>query len=886
MILLNPPYYFHDASPEDSPPLPPPRHLAYSPLPSQPLPQQRSLAFQYALSSQPYPQYDPFLSQGPPFAQQQHQQQQFMPPHHHHQHAHPSQSRPIPPSLLNDPAFSPDPRSNPFFFSMNDREEIYPASVADSLSEGHGSSLHDDESEIDHNKLPPRLRLLHSPDVGPQQLPQHPRSHTGPSPYAPVVPPEHQPSQSHHHTPVIPVPPPTSRSSPLSNHLRKPSRDDPHEVSRSSSAYTSASVAAREHWNAPPAYTDSESGSSSSSNPQTPASSSSHLPRDAQRSTSSLNAPADKSYPPRPQPLSTSSSSVQFPVQQPTPAPTPAPAPAPAAPPSATQTSTVQSTAARPSLAPRNVSAPELQPPPPPTDLPPRPSTVPIASTPSSAPSVSAPVAQRKRSKNPSISAPPRDLDKIDELDESDPLGARWHHDGPYEAIMKAAPVLYPEQSILAQKRNDPSKRKPVQPYDSFSLGVSPGQIFPSNSHYQAPAPSAPAQAQQGYQPHAHARAGSAQSENIPPGSPLLQVPVQRRMPSSGQLPSSPEMYNNMHMGAQQLQQQQRQAAAAAANSRVQAARAEESPQPSPPLPNPYSPAEATFQHQQQSPPQAQRYSPPHSRGASRDDIPRPDIALPPQQPPQQPHRQQSQQSSSKSSAPSLMPRHLPKRLVMPAPLQSLPQAQQPNAAPAAHVEVLAQRHVSSGPHPQHQHAHLHHHHSSSSSRPQQQQQQPTQGPGTGQRQQQQQQPSVRAQDIPMNHGPKVLRKKHASTSAAGPPVSPGNPPLMPAGGGAGEIPASNTTAALFAARVRFAEPAREETKEEKKRREKEEARRAKEREKAERAREKERGGGGGLLGAIFSRDHAKEAELAREREREMASAAAKSSGRKLSKRR
>ncbi|KAI9060531.1 hypothetical protein FKP32DRAFT_1760200 [Trametes sanguinea] len=880
MILLNPPYYYHDASPEDSPPLPPPRHLSYSPPPSQPLPQQRSLAFQYALSSQPYPQYDPFLPQGQPFAQQQ----QFMPPHHHHQHAYPSQSRPIPPSLLDDPAFSPDPRSNPFFFSMNDREEIYPASVADSLSEGHGSSIQDDESEIDHNKLPPRLRLLHSPDLASQQLPQHARSHSGPSSYVPVVPPEHQASRSQHHTPVIPVPPPSSRSSPLSHHLRKPSREDPHEVSRSSSGYTSASVAAREHWHAPPPYTDSESGSSSSSSPQTPASSSSHLPRDAQRSTSSLNAPAGKSSPPRPQPLSAASSSAQFPAHPPVPPPVPIPihvhpsrsqSPStasssvqfPAYPPvpplvpipvpvHANQTSTVQSTAARPSLNPRNASAPELQPPPPPTDLPPRPSTVPIASTPSSAPSVSAPVAQRKRSKNPSISAAPRDLDKIDELDESDPLGARWHHDGPYEAIMKAAPVLYPEQSILAQKRND---------------GVSPGQIFPSNSHYQAPAPSSSAQAQQG---HHHPQAHAAQSENTPPpGSPLMQVPVQRRMPSSGQLPSSPEMYNNMHMSIQQQQQQQ-----AMTNARVQGARAEESPQPSPPLPNPYSPAESSFPNGVQQPPQGQRSSPPHSRGASRDDIPRPDIALPPQQQPQQPQRQQSQQSqqsSSKSSAPSLMPRHLPKKLVMPAPLQSLPQAQQqqqPTAAPAAHVEVLAQRHVSSGPH----HAHLHHHHSSSTrpTAPPMQQQQQTQGSVIGQSP-----PSVRAQDIPMNHGPKVLRKKHASTSAVPPVAGPGAP---------GEIPASNTTAALFAARVRFAEPAKEESKEERRRREKEEARRAKEREKAERAREKERGGGG-LFGAIFVRDHVKEAELAREREMAKASAAAaaaKSSGRKLSKRR
>ena len=144
-----------------------------------------------------------------------------------------------------------------------------------------------------------------------------------------------------------------------------------------------------------------------------------------------------------------------------------------------------------------------------------------------------------------------------------------------------------------------------------------------------------------------------------------------------------------------------------------------------------------------------------------------------------------------------------------------------------------------------------------------------------------------------MSHGPKVLKKRHTTS---GPPSA---PVAIPAAG-AGEIPASNTTAALFAARVRFADPAKkEETKEERRRREKEEARRAKEREKAEKeqakakakAKERERedagaGRGGGLLGAVFVRDHVKEAELAREREVAKASAAAKASGRKLSKRR
>ncbi|KAI0332036.1 hypothetical protein GY45DRAFT_1335879 [Cubamyces sp. BRFM 1775] len=772
---------------------------------------------------------------------------------------HPPYSRPVSQSVLNDPAFSPDPRSNLNFFSMNDREEIYPASVSDSLSD-YASTAPDDESEIDHSKLPPRLRLLNSPDVQAQPLPpQHARSQS--APYAPPMGPPGQYASQSGTARVIPVPPPISYSSTSSSHMRRPSREEPRQKTNNSSpVYASASVAAREVWQPPPPYADSESGSSSSSSPQTPASSSSHLPRDAQRSTSSIPPASayigDKAAPPPQQSPPSAGPSQSRPNTQ--------TAPESSAPPS-NRTSTVQSTAARPSIASRNASAPELHQPPPPTDVPPRPSTVPIAAPANS--TVSAPAPQRKRSKNPSISAPPRDLDRIDELDESDPLGARWHHDGPYEAIMKAAPVLYPDQSILAHKRTEPSKRKPVQ-YGDVSLGLSPGQIFPSYSQYQPPIPN------QGAQPHQQHPA----PENFPPGSspssPLMQVPVQRRVPSSGQLPSSPELYNNVHMGAANTQQRNAPAQQDPQGSRVhhhhhppppplqsQRSRPDEPAQPSPPLPNPYSPVESSF-------PQNQRNSPPHTRAPSvappGSQPPRPDINLPPSQP----------SSKSSSSSSSLLPRHLPKKLVMPAPLQQpnqdQPSSQASDGRSAARVEVLAQRHVN------------HHTPSSRSTVPA-----PHQPPSL----QQQQQPQVRAQDIPMSQGPKVLRKRH-TTSGPAPVPAPGP----------GEIPASNATAALFAARVRFADPGpgakKEETKEERRRREKEEARRAKEREKAEKeqakakAKAKEdqsgaRGGGGGLLGAVFVRDHVKEAELAREREMAKASASASAkSGRKLSKRR
>ncbi len=121
-----------------------------------------------------------------------------------------------------------------------------------------------------------------------------------------------------------------------------------------------------------------------------------------------------------------------------------------------------------------------------------------------------------------------------------------------------------------------------------------------------------------------------------------------------------------------------------------------------------------------------------------------------------------------------------------------------------------------------------------------------------------------------------MLRKRHTT---GGVPLSLPMPLQMPMAQGA-EIPASNTTAALFAARVRFAEPPREETKEERKKREKEQAKREKEREKMEKARAKEQPG-------VVVRDQVREAEVAREREAARAQASAKASaGRKLSKRR
>ena len=407
------PYFYHDDRQQRislPPHLPPFQQfpVGFAPFPSFQQHPLSPLPLSYPL---PGPLYSPHLHAPP-----------FMPPHQQF----PPLDRPVPQSLLNDPAFSPDPRSNPHFFSMNEREEIWPASVADSISD-YSPTVADDESEVDHAHLPPRMRIL-----GPEPpLRGHARSQS--TPYASTTSLPQQNLSRSSSARVIPVPPPTSRPSTPGSHLRKRPLDEPRGgTAAPSPVYPSASLAAQEIWQPPPPYSDSDTDSSFSSNPQTPAvtptSSSSHLPRESRKS----------SVPPLPEKRPHSHS-------RPEPAASSASRQATSQPEKAKKSEIVL----RPPNSTRNASAPELHPPPPAVDVPPRPSTVPI---PADAAAVAPPQPRRRNSKNPSISTPPRDLDRIDELDESDPLGFAWHHDGPYEAIAKAAPALYPD-ALTTQKR-------------------------------------------------------------------------------------------------------------------------------------------------------------------------------------------------------------------------------------------------------------------------------------------------------------------------------------------------------------------------------------------------------------------------------------------------
>ena len=145
----------------------------------------------------------------------------------------------------------------------------------------------------------------------------------------------------------------------------------------------------------------------------------------------------------------------------------------PASPPPPAYTLT-SPTSARPPLV-ATTSAPEVRPPPLPVVIPDRSATAPVpdasanlsqpsgnSSQPSSKFVAQAAEARHARSRKPSVAAAPKDLDKIDELDESDPLGLAWHHGGPYEAIKK---------SVEKDPKLDSSTK--VRPFPDF-LGIVP----------------------------------------------------------------------------------------------------------------------------------------------------------------------------------------------------------------------------------------------------------------------------------------------------------------------------------------------------------------------------------------------------------------------------
>ncbi|KAJ7431838.1 hypothetical protein B0H11DRAFT_2261390 [Mycena galericulata] len=123
-------------------------------------------------------------------------------------------------------------------------------------------------------------------------------------------------------------------------------------------------------------------------------------------------------------------------------------------------------------VAPRNDSAPELRRIEPP-GLPHRSATAPI---PDAVP------ARRPNERRPQA----YDLDRIDELDESNPLGVALHHEGPFQAIASVlkGPSPLGKEPGPVHPRN---ARAPKPGHNGGSLGISPGQVLPRNFQYYQP---------------------------------------------------------------------------------------------------------------------------------------------------------------------------------------------------------------------------------------------------------------------------------------------------------------------------------------------------------------------------------------------------------------
>ncbi|KAJ7169694.1 hypothetical protein C8R46DRAFT_1217356 [Mycena filopes] len=110
-----------------------------------------------------------------------------------------------------------------------------------------------------------------------------------------------------------------------------------------------------------------------------------------------------------------------------------------------------------------------------PLDLPDRSATAPIPA---------APPARRQPTNDRRLQAA-YDLDRIDELDESSPLGVALHHEGPFQAIASVlkGPSALGNQSMAPQPRGTKTPKP-----NGGSLGIVPGQVVPRNFPYNQPA--------------------------------------------------------------------------------------------------------------------------------------------------------------------------------------------------------------------------------------------------------------------------------------------------------------------------------------------------------------------------------------------------------------
>ncbi|TDL28213.1 hypothetical protein BD410DRAFT_351410 [Rickenella mellea] len=119
---------------------------------------------------------------------------------------------------------------------------------------------------------------------------------------------------------------------------------------------------------------------------------------------------------------------------------------------------------------------------------------------------VERPQLERKGNSSPPLRRPP-DLDKIDELDETDPLGVPWHHGGRYEVLGNAAPLPdqvpqdapqptsvntiqgpagKKEKRVKPLKMEEPMLNLPPAPIP-YSLNLQPGQVLRTQTNMETP---------------------------------------------------------------------------------------------------------------------------------------------------------------------------------------------------------------------------------------------------------------------------------------------------------------------------------------------------------------------------------------------------------------
>ncbi|KAK0505642.1 hypothetical protein EDD18DRAFT_1342009 [Armillaria luteobubalina] len=382
----------------------------------------------------------------------------------------------VSPDLYNDPAFSSDPRSHLFSSSYS---FLGPAPVPGHSSLKHSqpvdaSSRHSEPSSDSHSKAPEAPFSFVS--TGPSYSASTPSLSFVQTP-SPVT---STPSSSNHAAAMPPSQPLATEPRPRSHSPQLPATyklrlhnpdlytsDDPPSYDESTSIPVRSEKRSPEKYrvnNSPP----TEAGPSAAPPRESPPQSQRTSPRPRSHSPShSFSSPAHSNHSalvaetqaPGPQPLPTQEIPQQmYPYQQ----------QQPQRPSNSRHTTPEKSHPEEEAPLPVRRNAPLIlryEPPPEPTAEEHRQAR-----------------AQAKRGRK-------NQLDPIDEMDQTNPLGMRLHHGGPYEAIQKVVKSKSKEQQNRPQRNHDNSSVENLQtsaapaPFTPFgaSLNLTPGQVLPHN---------------------------------------------------------------------------------------------------------------------------------------------------------------------------------------------------------------------------------------------------------------------------------------------------------------------------------------------------------------------------------------------------------------------